>query len=86
MLQTNIQMYPNPANQYTQVNYFTPLQSPLTISLIDITGKVVFSQQEQSVANINNNYHLDFTSQSAGFYTLQINQAGSISSAKIIIQ
>lgn len=86
MLQSNIAMFPNPANNFTQVNYFTPIQEPVTISLIDITGKVVLSQQERSMANTNNSYQIDLSYMAAGFYTLQITQAESVASAKLIVK
>lgn len=86
MLSANLDIYPNPTNDIAQIKYFTPLQEPLTISLTDITGKLVMSQQERSVAQINNTYQIDLSTMPAGFYTLQIAQAGQVASTKLVVK
>lgn len=86
ILKTNLDLFPNPAAANTQVKYFTPIQGNLTLSLIDVTGKIVLAQQELCKANINNTYTLDLSNLSQGFYTLQINQNGNVASAKLIIE
>jgi len=86
LLQTNLDLYPNPANEFAQIKYYTPVQGALNISVIDVTGKLVLNQQEQSIANSNNTYQIDLTNLAAGFYTIQLNQAGSIVSAKLVIK
>jgi hypothetical protein len=54
--------------------------------LLDVTGKVVLMQNEQSIANINNSYQLNVNQLPAGFYTLQITQQGNIASAKLVVK
>jgi hypothetical protein len=86
LLKTNLDLFPNPSVDVAQIKYFTPLQGKLTINLIDVTGKIVLSQQELSNSNVNNRYQIDISQLPAGFYTLQINQQESISSAKLTIK
>ena len=85
MLKNGVDLYPNPAMDIAQIKYYTPVQGALTILLLDVTGKVVLLQNEQSLANTNNSYQLNVNQLPAGFYTLQINQQGSIASAKLVI-
>ena len=86
VLKTNLDLFPNPNNGIAKIKYYTPVQGTLTISIIDITGKVVLQQQEMSSADVNNQYQLNFENLATGLYTLQISQEGSISSAKLVIQ
>jgi hypothetical protein len=85
LLKTNLDLFPNPTDNIAKIKYFTPVQDKLTIALLDIAGKVVLSQQEQSNSNVNNSYQSDISQLPAGFYTLQITQKESISKAKLII-
>ncbi len=85
MLKNGVDLYPNPAMDIAQIKYYTPVQGALTILLLDVTGKVVLLQNEQSLANTNNSYQLNVNQLPAGFYTLQISQQGSIASAKLVI-
>lgn len=86
MLKNQLDLYPNPSKEIAQVKYFTPVQGALTISVLDITGKVVLWQQEQCLAQVNNQYQLNTAQLPAGFYTLQISQQGSIASTKMVIE
>ena len=86
ILNNSVDLYPNPAKEIAQIKYYTPVQGSLTISLLDITGNVVLNQIEQSAAHTNNSYQLNLNQLSAGFYTLQIAQQGSIASTKLVIE
>lgn len=84
ILHNKFDVFPNPSNEITQIKYYTPITGSVTILMLDITGKVVFNQQEQSIANSNNTFQVNISHLPSGFYTLQILQQGSISSAKFI--
>lgn len=84
MLKRNLDLYPNPSNDFSLIKYYTPVQGAITIKLLDITGKVVLSKQEQSTANINNTYQINLEQLPVGFYTLQLTQEGSVASTKLI--
>lgn len=86
LLNSNLNLYPNPSQEITQIKYYTPLQGALTISLIAITGNVVLHQQEQSMANTNNSYQINVSELPVGFYTLQISQQGSVASTKLVVR
>jgi hypothetical protein len=86
MLKNGIDLFPNPAMDLAQIKYYTPVQGALTISLLDVMGKVVLLQNEQSTANTNNSYQLNVDQLPAGFYTLQISQQGINAAAKMVIK
>jgi len=86
LLKNGFDLYPNPAMDMAQIKYYTPVQGALTISLLDVMGKVVLLQNEQSTANTNNSYQLNVDQLPAGFYTLQISQQGINAAAKMVIK
>ena len=86
MLKNALDLYPNPTAELAHIKYYTPVQGALTILLLDVTGKVVLMQSEQSLAATNNSYQLNVNQLPAGFYTLQISQQGSIAAAKLVIK
>ncbi|HRG59859.1 MAG TPA: T9SS type A sorting domain-containing protein [Bacteroidia bacterium] len=85
ILNTNLDLFPNPSNTIVNIKYYTPVYGPLTIDLFDITGKKVYSTQEISLANTNNQYHINTDFIDAGLYTIQLSQEGSVSSAMISV-
>jgi hypothetical protein len=86
IIKTNLDLFPNPAENIIYIKYFTPLQAALMINLLDATGKVVMSNQYQTNAAVNNSYQMDASELSKGFYSLQVIQDGSISTAKVMIK
>jgi hypothetical protein len=86
LLRTQLDLFPNPSQGIASIKYYTPVQGPLTIQVIDITGKKILLQQETSNANTNNQFQLNLDQLASGLYTLQILQEGSVSSAKMMIK
>lgn len=61
-LAANIQLFPNPAQDFLQINTDTPLQA----TLFDLNGRQVLQQ-----ANIERNAQLDLSALSSGTYILR---------------
>ena len=83
----SIQLFPNPSSGRTQLSYTLPETMPLTISLLDITGKFLRTiidtplqekgKYEQAV---------DFSAYLPGIYILKVQGHGMEESQKVIIQ
>lgn len=86
ILKTNLDLFPNPAENLITVRYYTPLQSALQIGVIDVTGNVVFHKQVQTTAYVNNSFELNVNQIPKGLYTIQVIQEGSISTRKVTIK
>ncbi|MCH8554308.1 MAG: T9SS type A sorting domain-containing protein [Schleiferiaceae bacterium] len=72
-----VSVYPNPAT--TGVLHFkAPIAAPLTVTLRDVTGKIVLEEQTQQSINVS---HLN-----AGVYLATILQNGRLSTQKVVIQ
>ncbi len=78
--------YPNPGNGEVVVDYELPQAGNVTFRLINLSGKLVSSQQLGRKASGNNTVRLDFSSQSQGLYILQMESGSGKFSSKLIIR
>jgi hypothetical protein len=79
-----VNVYPNPATNNININFSAPEQEPVTINLIDISGRIV--------KNVANNFvkgtqtiSLDLNDVPAGIYSLQFSSNGYLYSEKIVV-
>ena len=86
MLNTQLDLYPNPASSMINVNYFTPVSDAMQINIYDLTGVLVYQKSGQSQANTNNKYQIELSNLASGMYHLVITQQGSVATAKISVQ
>jgi sugar lactone lactonase YvrE len=75
-------VYPNPARQYAIVH--TNMADRGNLSLMDITGKEIFSRD----LNLNNvgTYQLDLSGQKAGVYLLRISTESGVQTQRLVIE
>jgi opacity protein-like surface antigen len=66
-----IQVFPNPANTYVNINFNAPGNGSLVCRLIDITGKVL-SEQTLVVRQGMNSGKIDMSALAAATYMLQV--------------
>lgn len=79
-LAKNIKVYPNPAT--TEINFdFGKIENEITLSLIDLTGKTVFTQ----ITN-QNKLSIPINSFSKGMYLVNIKVGNEILNSKLIIE
>ncbi|MBL7766763.1 MAG: T9SS type A sorting domain-containing protein [Chitinophagaceae bacterium] len=67
-----LQLYPNPANQQVYVNFVTEEAMPVSIRVIDMSGKTRVLIQDFSSAGISNQVSIPCERLNAGIYLLQI--------------
>lgn len=81
----NISVYPNPSNGEFTLHVNAELNSGLTVSMIDISGKTVYTE---NVGHVNGLFNKTFNLQhlSSGVYTLNISLDQGTVRRKIIIQ
>ena len=75
--ENNFSIYPNPANEFVYINNISK-QAIQSISLIDITGKVIANYHDQTDK-------IDVSNIASGFYTLSINTLNRSSNYKLKI-
>lgn len=73
-------VYPNPFSSNVQVRFSEEIDAPLSITLYDISGRVVFSKEMAPAREI----QLDFDFLSSASYLLSISQANKQFTATLI--
>jgi hypothetical protein len=75
---------PNPANNLVTVFYSTETQTPLNISIIDVTGRVV-AQQNTLATQGDNTINLDTNQLPQGYYVVELNDGTTKMHEKLLI-
>ena len=79
-------IYPNPVENTATVQYRLDEDSPVSITVMDLTGRTVFYQSEvQQSAGIRH-ATLDFTPLPAGIYMCQIRTSRGVETVKVVRQ
>lgn len=79
------QVYPNPSNGFVTLNLSSRADQSITISLQDLSGKILSSSLAQ-VTSANNQLDLDFVGVNPGLYLLSLQGENSSTSTRLIIQ
>lgn len=80
-LGTTFSISPNPAKEQVNITFSTALQNP-TISIVDVTGKTVLTQNNTSPLN---NTNMNVTGLSKGLYLVVVKSEGNTSVEKLVI-
>lgn len=75
---------PNPANDFTMINFNTPTAGEVSVTMFDALGKMIRSNRFNSVAGINK-YPVDLTEMRSGIYIYNITYNGKTISKKLIV-
>jgi len=79
----SIYIAPNPSKGLFTVNTNMKAGSNLTISVIDVTGRICFTETKNIV---NSNFEVNTGGLKAGVYTLRINNKNGVANNKIVIE
>ena len=81
-----LNLFPNPATDNVQVNYTLTSETIVTISLFDVTGKLVSTVSEGSQAQGRHFAHINTSSIAKGFYTVKVETSFGQSTSKLIVR
>ena len=80
------EFYPNPSKSgLVNLDYFAQNEDEITVSVFDMTGKLVINQI-QSIARGNNNLSFNLSGLNTGIYTVKIGNERNITHRKLIIE
>jgi hypothetical protein len=84
VVKERIKVYPNPAKHLLNLEWDSPIESPQTIQVLDLNGRLL-QQKETSIGN--SLLQLNTTNIPVGFYILRIsdNAGNIITNKKILI-
>ncbi|MBA3649249.1 MAG: T9SS type A sorting domain-containing protein [Chitinophagales bacterium] len=78
-------IYPNPSNGLMNIEYSSSASSNITVYVMDVMGRIVFSKFENASEGLNTlNY--DFSSLNSGIYIFEIRNGNEISHVKFMIE
>lgn len=77
---------PNPANEVASVRFYTENETLVTLSVKDITGRVIFSQKAKAFKGNNSVLLTALSKYSNGVYNIQILIDNDLFTTKLIIQ
>lgn len=81
-----LNVFPNPAKDHAQLNFELMDETAVTISVHDITGKLVYSENKGSLLHGRHFASINTAALTKGFYTITIQTINGKSSAKLIVQ
>ncbi len=81
---SNTHVYPNPVTNTLNVQYHLDEDSPVSITVLDLTGRRVLCQPEAPQSAGINHTMLDFTSLPAGIYMCQIRTKKGVEIVKVV--
>ncbi len=81
-----LNLFPNPATDNVQVNYTLTSETIVTISMFDVTGKLVSTVSEGSQPAGRHFAHINTSSVAKGFYTVKVETAFGASTSKLIVR
>lgn len=82
----SLQVFPNPANEIAQLNFELPAETEVTITVADVTGKVVYSENKGSQLAGRHFAKINTASLGKGFYTVAVQTNNSRNTTKLIVK
>ena len=81
--QSNMVLYPNPVVNKLQICYISSTEENVSLQIIDFQGKVIYLQNQQSLAGTNYLY-ISFEKYQDGMYLCRLQHGGNIEIKKFI--
>jgi len=84
----NLSVFPNPANHNdnAQLNFELSAETSVTISVNDVTGKLIYSENKGSLAQGRHFASINTAALAKGFYTIGVQTKNGKNTAKLIVQ
>ena len=79
----NLNLYPNPANDFCTVELPASTDEMLTVQIVDVMGRVVKTENADPKINARN-YALDLSGMSSGIYTIRVTGENVAYSARLV--
>lgn len=81
-----LNVYPNPASEQTKVSFKLKNASDVAVSITDLAGKVVFTENTANAAAGQHEVNINTANLAAGVYTVNFTANNSIVSKKLVVR
>jgi len=78
-------IYPNPTNGTFSFHLNAKMTEKLTITVTDITGRVIYTAQQATTAG-DNRYNIDISGKQSGLYFLNVQTATAQKTFKVLLR
>ena len=78
-------LFPNPANDYSQLDYFTQNSAEVSLSIYDANGRLVNNVNIRKVAAGNHHFMIDTKNYAQGIYFVRLNIDNKLYYSKLIV-
>jgi hypothetical protein len=85
-LDLGLNLFPNPATDNVQVNFELAAETTVTINVYDVTGKLVNTISKGNQAQGRHFANINTSELAKGFYTVSVQTATGLSTAKLIVK
>jgi hypothetical protein len=80
----DVQVYPNPANRYINIEIRTAIPEVITLEIYDMLGSTVFKEQSEKTAGWQK--QIDFSEASKGVYFVKVTNGNKVLNRKVVLQ
>lgn len=84
--QNDLMLYPNPAANFTTMNYSLATSSSVVMNIFDMNGRLVSSLDKGTQSAGSHTQQIDLNAMQKGVYMIQIVTNGGVKTAKLIVQ
>jgi Secretion system C-terminal sorting domain len=81
---STLSVYPNPASGNVHVNFESKVSNTVTIQLMDVTGRIVYTQSANVQTGLNN-LNIDISSCNHGLYMMNIKSNQQVLTSKVSV-
>jgi hypothetical protein len=82
----DVNIFPNPVQRDANVSFNLASKQPVTLLVMDITGKTVKRFELESTSEGNNNFSFDCSSLMSGVYILSLRTGNAVQNSKFIVK
>ncbi|MES2590680.1 MAG: T9SS type A sorting domain-containing protein [Bacteroidota bacterium] len=86
VLDMNLNVFPNPATESAQLNFKLSSETPVTISVNNIAGKLIYSENKGSMVQGRHFANINTAALAKGFYTVTVQTKNGKNTTKLIVQ
>ena len=79
-------LYPNPAADYTTLEFELLNDTKMSFEISDVTGKVVYSEALSNLSKGKHSINIDTQTFSEGVYFLNVRTGNNVTSKKLVIK
>jgi hypothetical protein len=80
-----LQVYPNPANEYINLSFNVEQSQQATIILRDAAGRIVYNEAKEAIAGFNNQ-QIEVSNLAKGVYFVQLQTSDASENTRLIVE